>query len=401
MKNIPFPVLIDSVENGEKILSSLGVHSKGLKIMGEKSVFAAIKLKDLSPVQANIIKQEMLSLGADAATSKGAINHSAKKTDVLIMGTAGHYKKLITKIRENYFDLPSIADCLEKSINNYFSPANYFFAKEERVSLKETKIMGILNVTPDSFSDGGKYLSFESAIKKAEKMISEGARIIDIGGESTRPGSKGISEEEEIKRILPVVKELSGRKDCLISVDTRKSKVAKKALQAGASIINDVSGLNFDKNMAKVIADFGAGVVVMHMKGNPKNMQKNPEYKDLIFEVISGLQKSIEIASKAGILSNRIIVDPGFGFGKTLEHNYTLLKNLKSLRVLGYPIMVGTSRKAMIGKILNVPPEERIGGTVATSSIAVLNGADILRVHDVKEALQAAKIVDFILGGNI
>ncbi|WP_434640412.1 dihydropteroate synthase [Thermoanaerobacterium thermosaccharolyticum] len=251
---------------------------------------------------------------------------------------------------------------------------------------KRTYIMGILNMTPDSFSDGGKYNTLEKGMERALKMIEDGADIIDVGGESSRPGYKPVTAEEELRRINDIVKKLQ-EVNTIVSVDTMKSKVAEESLKNGAHIINDIWGLQRDSDMAKVVADYGAGVVIMHNKDVA-------EYDDVLKDVIGFLEKSIDIALKAGIKEENIMIDPGIGFGKTLEHNLTLMKRLDELKVLGYPILLGTSRKSMIGHVLKLDVNERVEGTAATVAIGISKGADIVRVHDVKEMARVAKMTD-------
>ncbi|ERM93362.1 dihydropteroate synthase [Caldanaerobacter subterraneus subsp. yonseiensis KB-1] len=252
---------------------------------------------------------------------------------------------------------------------------------------KRTYIMGILNMTPDSFSDGGKYNTLEKGIERALQMIEEGADIIDVGGESTRPGYTPVDEEEEIRRVIPVIERLSKISDVIISVDTMKANVALKALEAGAHIVNDVWGLQRDPKMAEVVAKYKAGVVMMHNSNVA-------EYDDVVKSIIEFLKKSIEIAEKAGIERNQMIVDPGIGFGKTLEHNLEVMNRLEELKVLGLPVLLGTSRKSMIGKVLNVDVEDRLEGTAATVAVGIVKGVDIIRVHDVKEMSRVAKMTD-------
>ncbi len=261
--------------------------------------------------------------------------------------------------------------------------------------------MGVLNVTPDSFSDGGKYYNKRKAIARALEMAAEGADIIDVGGESTRPGARGITAEEERLRIIPVIEAISKRLKIPVSVDTRKAKVADSAIRAGASIVNDISGLKYDPAMAGVAAEYGAGVIVMHMKGTPRDMQRSPRYHNIIAEIKSGLRESIRIARRAGINEKNIIVDPGIGFGKTAGHNLEILNRLGEFKELGRPICVGTSRKSFIGRILNSRDAgDRLSGTIATCVVAIMRGANILRVHDVKEAAEAAAITDSILSSG-
>lgn len=258
---------------------------------------------------------------------------------------------------------------------------------------RKTCVMGILNVTPDSFYDGGRFQDLERALDHAHKMIKEGADIIDIGGVSTRPGSEAISLEEELRRVIPVVKELSRQTNRPISMDTYHAAVAKKALDSGAQMINDVSGLG-DPDMAKVVASYGAPLIIMHIKGRPHRMQKRPVYKDLLGEIINFLRKKVEKALDAGLKESSIIIDPGIGFGKNPEQSLEVLQGLEKLKSLGLPIMVGTSRKSFIG----LSPEERLPGTLAALALAIIKGAKIVRVHDVRKAVQLAAICDATKG---
>jgi len=266
---------------------------------------------------------------------------------------------------------------------------------------KKVAVMGILNLTPDSFYDGGRYRTEKEILKRVEQMIEEGADIIDIGGESTRPGSDRVSVEEELRRTIPYLRKIRDLFDIPLSIDTYKAKVAKEAIEAGAEMVNDISGLRFDPEMAEVISSKNASVVLMHIKGTPKNMQDNPFYESLMDEIISYLRKSLEIALKAGIDFDRIVIDPGIGFGKTVEHNLFILKNLEELRILRRPILIGVSRKSFIGKVLDLPVEERLFGSLAATSVAVMNGARIVRCHDVRETRQVIDLVDAILKSKV
>jgi len=264
---------------------------------------------------------------------------------------------------------------------------------------KRTYVMGILNVTPDSFFDGGKYFSVETAVTRAMEMIEQGADIIDVGGESTRPkgvygDTQKISIDEELNRVIPVIERIVKSTDAVISIDTTKSKVADEALKAGASIVNDISGLKFDEGIASVTAKHRATLVVMHIQGTPETMQQNPKYFDVVAEVKNELHQSIEKAKSAGV--RNIIIDPGIGFGKNLEHNLKLLKHLKEFQELGHPILIGTSRKGFIGTLLNATADERIEGTAASVAVSITNGANIIRVHDVKEMKRVAVVTDAI-----
>ena len=260
----------------------------------------------------------------------------------------------------------------------------------------KTHVMGILNITPDSFYDGKRYNTVKNAVDHALKMIEEGADIIDVGGESTRPGAHPVSEAEELTRIIPLIKILSKQIQKPISIDTYKAKVAEKAIDAGASIVNDIGGLLMDKHMAKVAAEAKVPVIIMHKKGKPRTMQKYPIRKNVMSEIMSYLRKSVSRAINAGIDEDKIILDPGIGFGKTLHQNLEILKRLKEFKNMGFPILIGTSRKKFIGTILKLSVQERLYGTLATLAIAVMNGAHIVRVHDVREAVQVVRICDAI-----
>ncbi len=260
-------------------------------------------------------------------------------------------------------------------------------------------VMGILNVTPDSFSDGDCFFALANAVEHGRQMVLEGADIIDVGGESTRPGSDALPPEEEKNRVLPIIKELAAEVRVPISIDTQKAEVAEAALDAGAQIINDVSALRTDPDMAAVAAERGAPVVLMHMHGEPKSMQKDPVYGDVVGEVRDWLAERIEHAVSCGISEDRLIVDPGFGFGKRLEHNLELLRCLHELHGLGRPVMVGTSRKSMLGMILDVPADERLAGTLATVACAAMSGCHMVRVHDVRPALEVVKVCEAVRQG--
>lgn len=264
-----------------------------------------------------------------------------------------------------------------------------------------TLLMGALNVTPDSFSDGGKFLNPRKAVVQALALQRDGADILDIGAESTRPGSAGISVEEELGRLLPVLRALRPLLKIPISVDTRKAQVAEAALAAGAQIINDISSLRHDPDLAAVAAQHRAPLILMHLRGEPATMQRGPFAKHVLTDVVSGLRRSLAIAARAGVSRSRIILDPGVGFGKTYAQNYELLQNLPALAKLGYPLLVGTSRKGFLGVTLvragkSAPPEERIWGTAATVTAAILGGAHIVRVHDIAEMAQVARVADCI-----
>ena len=398
MNHLARVIEIQNLTEAERELLKVGVYPDSLPIMAPKGVHRAIKLKDIPTVAANIIKQEMLSKGGEAALSSGAVDLSKPKTDVLIFGTAQEIKEALEKFKLQPFGLKEIASEIETILKNYQENPPPIKAGYLTLDFGQwTYMMGVLNVTPDSFSDGGKFIKVEDAVAHAKKMIEEGADIIDIGGESTRPGAQVISIEEELSRVIPVIKKLSAETKACLSIDTRKAPVAKEALEAGVHLVNDISGLHYDREMGKIIKKFAVPVIIMHIQGDPQTMQVSPHYEDLIPEIMAYLKEGIEIAESAGVLREKIIIDPGIGFGKTLEHNFEILRRLREFRALGRPISIGTSRKSMIGKVLDLPVEERLEGTAATVALAIANGADIIRVHDVREMGRVAKMTDAIV----
>ena len=261
---------------------------------------------------------------------------------------------------------------------------------------EETGIMGIINVTPDSFSDGGKYANVEATVMRAKQMVADGADIIDIGGESSRPGAEPITANEECRRVIPVVQALAEQSQIPISVDTYKAKVAHEALSAGACVINDITALHGDPNMCQIVADAQAGVILMHMQGVPATMQKAPTYQNVVTEVHAWLTEVASQAVDRGIDSSRIMIDPGIGFGKTFGHNLEILRHLMQFRGIGYPMLVGVSRKKFIGRILDLPVHQREEGTAATVAWSIINGANVVRVHDVAKMKQVAQVIDTI-----
>lgn len=270
--------------------------------------------------------------------------------------------------------------------------------RQRQLDLSRPQVMGILNITPDSFSDGGRFIGKDAAVKQARSMLTAGAVILDIGGESTRPGAEEVSVQQELDRVLPVIEAIRSELDCVISIDTCKTQVMKEAVAAGADIINDIKAL-LDPGAVEVAAAAQVPVCLMHMQGQPRTMQQAPVYQDVVKEVAEFLQQRAEICIAAGIAKSQIILDPGFGFGKSLQHNYQLLSQLSEILALNYPLLVGMSRKSMIGQLVKVPPEERLAGSLACATIAVMKGARIIRVHDVKETVQAVAVATATLFG--
>jgi len=287
-------------------------------------------------------------------------------------------------------------------LNDFFNKAFPLHWMNYSLELsKRTHVMGILNVTPDSFSDGGRYLEREKAIEHGLSMARDGADIIDVGGESTRPYSKKISVDEEMERVIPVIEALSRELNIPICIDTYKSEIAKKAIQAGASMINDISAFRIDPDLIPVVQESGVPVILMHMKGTPDSMQDNPTYDDLMGEILDFLKNAVDRALNGGINEDMIIIDPGIGFGKTFDHNLQIINTLHKFHSLGRPILLGTSRKAFIGHILDKEPQDRDTGTMATIAAGVMNGAHIVRVHDVKKGVETVKVIDAIKRGSI
>ncbi|MDI7259507.1 MAG: dihydropteroate synthase [Thermodesulfobacteriota bacterium] len=377
-------------------MGRVGVDATGIKSMKGKALLYNLKVEGIDPRTANILKLEMLSLGGDAALDRGGLDCSIEKTDTLLMGTQKQFENLSLKF-DSYPNLQSLGQSLKQTLKNIFKTHFPLRLRKQTFTLgKRTLLMGVLNITPDSFSDGGLYFDKEKAIAHGVRMAEEGADIIDIGGESTRPGSKPLEMEEELRRIIPVIESLTKEVDVPISIDTYKSAVAQRAIEAGAEMINDISGLHFDPDLALIAVREDIPIVLMHIRGTPETMQKDVYYESLFSEIIQYLKESIQRAESVGVNPEQVIIDPGIGFGKTLEDNLLIIKNLSEFRVLGKPILLGTSRKTFIGKILNADPGQRLEGTLSSIAIAVLNGAHIIRCHDVLQAKKTIAVADAI-----
>ena len=379
-------------------MQKVKVSPEGLSIMKDKGIFRVVKMSNVPLKAALILKQEMLAKGGEVVLNREVASLKAETSDLLVMGTEMMIEVVSQKIKDQPFGLDRLSRELIQTIHNYESVPQDLVVGNRKLSFaKMTHIMGILNVTPDSFSDGGRYFDCEKACDRAVEMASQGATIIDIGGESSRPNSEGVTVEEELKRILPVVESILHESCAMISIDTTKAEVAKRAIELGAHIINDISGMMRDPEMASVIADSDACVVLMHMRGTPDIMQGLTDYDDVVGEVYEYLAERVEYAISKGISRERIIVDPGIGFAKTVEQNLEIMRRLDEFRSLGRPILIGTSRKATIGHVLNASVSERLLGTAATVAQAIANGANIVRVHDVKEMEMVTRMSDAIV----
>ncbi len=352
----------------------------------------AIELRETSDQLAEDVHRIVLS---EKEIAYKSINYENNLSNILIPGSLKNIKELSKRILSTGNE--DLGYKIAGTIKNYeeYDSKIYTIGKTN-FCFDKAYVMGILNVTPDSFSDGGKYINTKEAIKHAINLIEEGADILDIGGESTRPGAESISAEEENKRIIPVIQEVLFQKpEMIISVDTTKQKVAEEALKNGAKIINDISALSFEPEMIKTIKDYNASLVLMHMKGTPQNMQNKPFYNDVVSEIYDFLFEKIQKASQAGI--KNIFVDPGIGFGKTVDHNFEILSRLEDFKSLGYPILIGVSRKSFIGKTLDLNVDERDTATAVVESVAVRNSARIIRTHNVKFGMQVCKLLNRII----
>jgi dihydropteroate synthase len=369
-----------------------------LRISGHGAL--TITLKGLDAGHITAITQLIASPEIEADHLPASISVSTRRTsEAVLTGAAESLKRFSALLAADQRIPAQLSRKFDSLLDNYLRSDYKIDCRGKVLDLGlRTHLMGVLNATPDSFSDGGRYIDPEKALAHAREMAAEGADIIDIGGESTRPGAAPLPEEEELRRIIPLIELLSAELAVPISVDTYKSSVARKALEAGAAIVNDISGLRFSPDMAKVAAASGAAVIIMHIKGTPRDMQRDPVYTDVVGEVMAYLEEGIELAVNAGVDPGKILIDPGIGFGKTLEHNLTILDRLDEFRILGRPIVLGTSRKKFIGTVLDLPvPEQRVEGTAATVALGIERGARVVRVHDVARMKQVARMTDAIV----
>lgn len=388
--------IINNLAEAEREIGFIGADQVGCRIMAPKAVHRVLKISQVNLKQAHILKQEMLARGGEAATARGVIDASIEQTDILLIGTLQQFDSLIKKLKQQPFGLAAMADQIKGVLDHLEGRRVLKLAcRGKKITLgQRTLVMGILNVTPDSFSDGGRFNQVEAALDRAWQMVADGVDIIDLGGESTHPGYIPVSPEEELARVIPALEHLVKEIPVPISVDTTKAAVARAALAAGAHMINDQWALQADPEMATVAAEYLAPVILMHN-------QTGTVYRDLMGDMVAFLRKSMEIGSAAGIPEQNFIVDPGVGFGKTYEQNLQTMGRLRELAVLGKPVLIGTSRKSLIAKTLDLPPDQRVEGTGATVALGIVNGADIVRVHDVKEMVRVAKMTDAMLGRGV
>ena len=387
--------MLDSVSRDEVIaeLAARGSDHAVVEMVVARGLSRAMLVGPLTLEQAQALRQAAKGAGALAVLAKPAGRADPTRADVIVMGGMEQLAATAAKVGGD------IGARMEAARAAFAAPPQRVLrCRGREITLGEkTLVMGIVNVTPDSFSGDGLGSDVEAAIAQGKRMVEEGADLLDIGGESTRPGSEPVSEEDELRRVLPVIEGLARQAEVPISIDTYKSSVARAGVTAGASIVNDISGLHHDPQMAKIAAEAGAAVIIMHIQGTPRDMQKDPKYADVIGEISDYLAEGIATAEAAGVTREQIVVDPGIGFGKTLEHNLEILRRLREFRALGCAVMVGTSRKSMIGRILDLPADQRVEGTAATVALAIAAGVDIVRVHDVKEMLRVARVADAIV----
>ena len=389
-----------SIGDAEKAFADIGCDSAGIKIMCEKGLFLTQKVTDISLRAAIILKQEMMALGGEVVLDRDVMTLKLEKTDALILGTQKQYRKLCQKLYQQPFGCKEIAALLKEYLDHNINAvhASLWKWKDKELCFSKPLIMGIVNITPDSFSDAGKYLDPRTAVLHAKKLAEEGADILDLGAESSRPGSDPVSEQEELRRLLPVLDALLSDPSIKVplSIDTYKPAVAAACLERGAHIINDITCAQ-NPEMRSIAAHYDVPLILMHMQGTPKTMQENPHYHDVVDEIIDFFEQQIHLCRQEKV--TKIICDPGIGFGKTVDHNLEILKRLQEFSILSVPLLIGTSRKSFIQKTIGGTPDDRLEGTLASNVIAALHGAQIFRVHDVKACKRALDITDFVLHG--
>ncbi len=393
-------VYAPSFEDMAREIGLLGIDAEQAGLLASHLHYRAVKLERVDLNSAIRLRDIVERIGGKAVLSAQG-SRERGLADLLIVGNVSCMTTFLAELRFLEHPWKEVAQDLEQAVRAVVDKPDELLRMNAGGKILDfssrTYIMGILNITPDSFSDGGAFFDHQKAVEQAYRMVEEGADIIDIGGESTRPNAPPVTPEEELRRVIPVIEAVAGKMDVLLSVDTSKSRIAEEALAAGAHIINDVSALRFDPSLAGVAARTGVPIVLMHMRGTPATMQQNISYEDTISEIIAHLRDRIAFAEQAGIRQGQIIIDPGIGFGKSLERdNFTILRNLEEFASLGKPILVGPSRKAFLGKLMDLPVEDRVEATAAAISVAIMNGANIVRVHDVKAMKRVATVVNAV-----
>jgi dihydropteroate synthase len=391
---------VDSLDEAYARLDEIRPSEQGRAIMAPKMVSRVIRVDNVDTKAANILKQNMLSIGGEVSLPREVFDYGGVKVSAIISGNLKHYKLLIAKLKRQPFGLKALAIELEELLRSSLAESG----RTLRLGGKEydlgerTLVMGVVNVTPDSFSDGGRFKDAHEAIEHALRLEEEGADILDIGGESTRPGSDFITLDEELRRVMPVIEEVLKRVSVPVSIDTTKAEVARQALNAGCAMVNEISAMRLDPEMLPLVVGKRVPFCLMHMQGMPKDMQVEPRYDDLMGEITAFLRERAEAAEEAGAEPSDIMVDPGIGFGKNLQHNLEIIRRLNELRSLGYALVFGASRKSFMGRILDLPEGERLEGTAASVALGIAGGAHIVRVHDVREMVRVSRVADAIVG---
>ncbi len=388
-----------TVADARREMQRIGPLPPALNWLVDKVAFRSVRLEQVRGKAAAVLKQEMLALGGDCVVSPRVAGFDDSSAPVILLGTLRQYQRLTEKLQLQPFGLPDIGEELGAVLGRYEQAPPPLQLPSGALGFAErTLVMGVINMTRDSFSGDGIGADVAAAVQQARQFAQGGADIIDIGGQSTRPGSEVVPVEEELRRVLPAVQGVRAEVGLPISIDTARAEVARVALGEGAELINDVYGLR-GPGMPELAAETGVPVVIMHMQGTPETMQNNPAYEDLITEIYDFFAQRVEVAVAAGVAVEQIIIDPGFGFGKSVNHNLEILRRLREFRSLGRPVLIGTSRKSTIGKVLDRPADQRLWGTAATCAVAIANGANIVRAHDVAEMAQVVQMTDAILRG--
>ena len=390
---------ITSPREAQEALRRIGVDPYGLTAMVPKMEHMSLFIEEVPCRSANIMKQEMLAVGGDVAVARGTVGCTIDTTDAIIMGSLKQIERFADKLSQQPFNLSDVAGKIRAVVTNMHRGSFTVQTPRRDITVGDrTLVMGIVNMTPDSFSDGGVFQDVDGAVDHVLRMVADGADIIDIGGESTRPDSDPVATDEELRRVIPLIEALQGRVDVPLSIDTTKAEVARQAVESGAEMINDISSLRNDSEMTGVAVRYNVPVVLMHMRGTPKTMQKGDlSYGSVTGEIVRFLGERIAAAEAAGIDRERIIVDPGIGFGKGADDNNAIIGHLRELKSLGRPILIGTSRKSFIGAVTGKGVSDRIDGTAATVTAAIMNGAGIVRVHDVAFMKGVSQVTDAIV----
>jgi len=392
--------VLDIESHGEMLaeMGKIGVHPAAAGWMAQKARVRPVRIENVPGETAALLKQEMLALGGDCAVHRRVADFNSEAGPVILIGDARMYDRLVERAELQPHGLEEIAREAVAAVraSDEAGLRDLDCAGTTLELGRRTLVMGIVNLTPDSFSGDGLDVNVDAAVEQARGFVEAGCDILDVGGESTRPGSDGVDVDDELERVLPVVEVFADEFDAVISIDTSKPEVAQLAVAMGAGMVNDVNGLRA-AGMAETVAETGAAACIMHMQGSPRDMQQNPTYDDLMTDIYDFLAERVEACGQAGVPRERLLVDPGFGFGKTVQHNLEILRRLRELRSLGCGVLIGTSRKSTIGKVLDAEADERIMGTAATCALAIANGADVIRVHDVAEMVQVAKMTDAIV----